>query len=451
MVIRTSESTAFEGHPRGSREYRRILLALGCAGVATFAQLYSYQGVLPLLGRALQISAAQAALTVSAATIGLAAAVLPWAFLADRIGRVRAMSIAVLAATTLGLATPFAPSFEVLLAMRLFEGMALGGIPALAIAYLSEEIHRKDAAIAAGSYVAGTTLGGLAGRIIAAPVAAAAGWQAGILCVSLVGALAAAAFILLAPRSRGFTPASRMRRVPDNVVVPGNGKRDDSAADHGEPGDGRHKLSRHFRDPVMLALFAQAFLLMGGFVAVYNYLTFRLESAPFGIAGSLVSLIFLAYLSGTFSSKIAGSLGSRHGRLPVLLISAGIMAAGVLLTISNWLPLILAGLVLFTAGFFGAHSIASGWTGRRAIEGKAQAGALYNLSYYAGSSLFGWAGGLAFQTAGWSGTALFVASLIAAAVLIAALGLRKAAAADRAVDARSGGGSSRSVTLRSTR
>ena len=42
-----------------------------------------------------------------------------------------------------------------LLGLRMLEGMALGGIPAIAIAYLNEEVNKAHAALAAGTYVAG--------------------------------------------------------------------------------------------------------------------------------------------------------------------------------------------------------------------------------------------------------------------------------------------------------
>ena len=158
------------GHPKGSAAYGRILAGLAFAGVATFAQLYSTQAVLPILAADLQVTAAEAALTISLATVGLAVTVLPWSFLADRIGRVRAMMWGISAATVLGLLVPLAPSFPMLLGLRMLEGMALGGIPAIAIAYLNEEVNKAHAALAAGSYVAGTTLGGLAGRLVAGPV-----------------------------------------------------------------------------------------------------------------------------------------------------------------------------------------------------------------------------------------------------------------------------------------
>jgi predicted MFS family arabinose efflux permease len=75
-----------------------------------------------------------------------------------------------------------------------------------------------------------------------------------------------------------------------------------------------------------------------------------------------------------------------------------------------------------TAGFFGAHSIAAGWTGQLASVGKAQASSLYNLSYYTGSSVIGWLGGVAFDADGWAavaGTILALTAVAAAAAVFA--------------------------------
>src|SRR5690349_18734853 len=115
----------WNGHAKGSRAYGRIILGLAFAGVATFAQLYSTQAVLPILASDLKVTAAEAALTISLATVGLAVTVIPWSFLADRIGRVKAMAWGITVATVLGLMVPLAGSFQLLLALRLLEGMAL--------------------------------------------------------------------------------------------------------------------------------------------------------------------------------------------------------------------------------------------------------------------------------------------------------------------------------------
>ncbi len=353
------------------------------------------------MSRDLHVSAAQSSLAISVATLGLAAAVLPWSFVADRAGRVRTMGVAVILATVFGLLVPAAPNFETLLILRALEGAALGGIPALAIAYLTEEISPRHAGAAAGAYVAGTTLGGLFGRLLAGPVADLAGWRIGTLSVSTCAAVAAVGFLLLAPRPRGFTP-----------VQGGGGFRAVLA-----------RLLPQLRNRSLLALYAQAFLLMGAFVSVYNYLGFRLEAPPYLLPASAVALLFLAYLAGTVSSRTVAGLAARFGRRNMLLASTVLMVAGLAVTLAAALPVILVGLVVFTAGFFGAHSIASGWTGALATSGRAQASSLYNLSYYVGSSVVGWSAGLVFQAVGWTAlaAALAVLAVLAAGTAAALL------------------------------
>ena len=392
----------FSGHLPGSRAYRRLLIGLFFGGVATFAQLYATQAVLPVIAADVGASPSGAALTVSASTLGLAVAVIPWSIVADRVGRVPAMAIGLIAATLLGGITPFAHDLGILLALRLLEGAALGAVPAVALAYLSEEVDARHVAAAAGSYIAGTTVGGLTGRVVSGWVAELAGWRWGVASVVFVCVVAAALFLALVPVARGFVPG-RLQSAPGPSV--------------------RRRLWLNLRSPVQLALYAQGFLLMGAFVAVYNYLGFHLSEPPFSLPPVVITLLFLAYLAGTVSSPRAGALAVRHGRLPVLLACAGVMTGGVALMFVPATAAAVVGLVAFTAGFFGAHAVASGWTPVAADpRARAQASSLYYLGYYAGSSVFGWALGLVFGAAGWG---WFLGAVLAMCVV--AMGLAFAA------------------------
>lgn len=395
--------TDIAGHRPGEPAYLRLIAGLFFAGVAKFAQLYSPQAVLPFLAADLGTTPATAALAVSAATLGLAVAVIPWSMVADRIGRRPTMAIGVVAATAVGLLAPLAPTMEVFLAARFVEGAALGAVPAVALAYLNEEVDAGHAARAAGSYIAGTTVGGLAGRIIAGPLAEEGSWRVGVFVVAVVCAASAVLFLWLAPRARRFEAS------PARI------------------GAVLRRLGVVLRSPAQLALAAQGFLLMGGFVAVYNYVGFVLAAPPYVVPQAIVSLLFLAYLAGTVSSPRAGALASRFGRMPVLLGSTAVMAAGALLMLVPSLPVLVAGLLVLTAGFFGAHAVASGWTPVVAPPGTAaQASSLYYLAYYAGSSVFGWALGLVFAGVGWIGVAGAVVLLCAASAGCAYGALRRA-------------------------
>lgn len=383
-------------HP-GTPPYRRLLAALFFIGVATFAQLYSPQGLLPLIADDLRVSPDRAALMISAATLGVALGVIPWSYVGDAVGRKRAMLTAIVLACLCAALITVMPGFWWMLALRFVEGLMLGGVPALAVAYLSEEVSPKVAAIAAGTYVSGTTVGGLAGRIIAAPVGQAVGWELGMLTVTGLAVFCVLVFLRTAPRAQNFTP--RVTRLGEAMAA----------------------LLGNLRSPTLWVIYLQGCLTMGGFVAVYNFLGFRLADPPFSLPIWLVSFIFLAYLAGTVSAPRAGVLASRFGRKPVLIAGNLTMMAGTALTLVADLWVIVAGTVILTVGFFAAHAVASGWAGSAAVAGRSQSSSLYNLGYYGGSSLFGFAGGIFLHVAGWPGTVAMVLGLGAAATLLAAL------------------------------
>ncbi len=84
----------------------------------------------------------------------------------------------------------------------------------------------------------------------------------------------------------------------------------------------------------------------------------------------------------------------------------------------------MAGVGIFTCGFFSTHAIASSWVGRRAKCAKAQASSLYLFFYYLGSSISGTVGGLFWVRLGWPGVAAMISLLVALAFVVAALLLR---------------------------
>ncbi|WP_417366920.1 MFS transporter [Glutamicibacter arilaitensis] len=386
---------SFTGIEPHTPAYRGMLLALFAGGVATFSQLYAVQGLLPVIAGYFQISSSQAALAVSSATLGLALAVTPWAIISDRMGRRKVISVALVSSVALGLLSTQSVNFEALVVIRFFEGVALAGVPGSALAFLVDEISPRAVAVASGTYISGTTLGGLAGRLVASFVGDPAGWRWGIAAVSIMAGIATLFFLLKAPDAQGFEPI----RNQSLRAIAG-------------------KFSRAFHGKIAL-VYAQGFLLMGGFVAVYNYLAFRLEAAPYLIPPSLAALVFLAYLSGTYTSVASGKVVAKLGRRNTLRISILVSALGLLGTLADSLVIIIAGLLIFTAGFFAAHAVASGWVPVLATGARAQASSLYNLFYYVGSSLLGWLIGIPFIHYGWVSVVLSVAGLQVLAIILA--------------------------------
>lgn len=386
-----SQSTPYQ---TGSAGYRRVTSALYGAGLASFAAMYCTQALLPSLSGFYGVPPATAALSVSLTTGMLALSIIPASALSERYGRIPVMLCSGLVSSTIGLLLAFSPSLTILLVGRALQGVALAGIPAVAMAFLAEEVHASSLGSAMGRYIAGTTIGGLAGRIIPALVLDVSSWRAALLVCSLTTLAGTVAFAAVVPRSRFFTPKTTGLRVCARSV------------------------RGHLRNAELLRLFGLGFMLMGGFVTVYNYLGYRLAAAPFGLASSTVGLIFLLYLAGTVASTVAGRLADRIGRAVVLGVAFPVAATGLLLTLSHTLIVIVVGTAVFTAGFFAAHTVASGWVGAVARQDRAAASALYLFSYYLGGSVAGAVGGVAFSLGDWPATVAFVGALLLVALLL---------------------------------
>ncbi|MDX2707510.1 MFS transporter [Streptomyces sp. PA03-6a] len=376
----------------GEPGYRRAILALFAAGLATFALLYSTQALLPALSTGLSLSPAQASLTVSATTAALALALLPVSALSEKYGRTAVMTASVFSASALALVIPFAPDLTTLVVLRAVQGVALAGLPATAMAYLGEEIHPKAVASAIGLYVAGNSIGGMSSRVLTGAVAQAFGWRAALFAAGAMAVLCAVAFRLLIPTARNFRPGPV------------------------SPAALRRTVTGHLGTPLLRRLYLIGLLFMAVFGAVYNVLGYRLAAEPFGLSQTAIGLIFLVYLVGTGASAASGVLHARLGRRGALYVAVVLAAGGLLLTLAGSLAAVLTGLVLITAGFFTGHSIASGAVSRTATTGRAQASALYLTAYYVGNSLGGTLGASAFHTAGWGGTvALCLAAVLGVA------------------------------------
>lgn len=88
------------------------------------------------------------------------------------------------------------------------------------------------------------------------------------------------------------------------------------------------------------------------------------------------------------------------------------MLAGALLSLSSGLLIVLVGMAIWTFGFFGSHSVASSWVGRRAHTARAQASALYLLFYYFGCSVTSSAAGLVWEHYRWPGVVAVISVLL---------------------------------------
>ncbi|WP_437217015.1 MFS transporter [Pectobacterium sp. LFLA-215] len=386
IALRSSGKTPYIA--RGTPQFMRVTLALFSAGLATFALLYCVQPLLPVLSQDFGISPATSSLSLSVSTVMLAFGLLFTGPLSDTIGRKNVMVVSLMLAAICTVICAFMTSWNGVLAMRAMMGLSLSGVAAVAMSYLSEEIHPSVLAFSMGLYISGNSIGGMSGRLISGVLTDYFPWRVAIGTIGVLALIAAITFRRILPDSRHFRPGSLR---PRTLLL-------------------NSKL--HWRDAGLPLLFLEGFLLMGAFVTLFNYIGYRLLAPPYLLSQAVVGLLSVVYLTGSYSSPKAGALTARYGRGPVLSIAILLMLTGLGITALTPVFVIFGGMMLFTAGFFAAHSVASSWIGQRARRAKGQASSMYLFSYYLGSSLAGTLGGFFWHSFGWMGITVFLSALL---------------------------------------
>lgn len=379
---------------RGTRTFLQVTLALFSAGLATFAQLYCVQPILPMLSHQFDVTPAMSSVSLSISTACMAIGLLITGPISDAIGRKPMMVGALVLAAVCTVASAMMTSWGGILVMRALLGLSLSGLAAVAMTYLSEEMHPGVLAFSMGLYISGNSIGGMSGRLLTGVITDISSWRVALMSIGCCALAAAFMFWKILPASRHFRPVPLR---PKALLI---------------------NFRLHFRDKGLPLLFIIGFLVMGAFVTLFNYIGYRLLHGPYNMSQATVGLISVVYLAGSWSSPKAGALSAKYGRGPVFLFSTGMMLAGVILSLFASVWLILPGLLMFTGGFFAAHSIASSWIGIRARRAKGQASSMYLFCYYCGSSIAGTSGGIFWKNYGWPGVAGFIAVLLLLALAV---------------------------------
>lgn len=380
---------------QGSQRFRYIKLCIFFSGLSVFAQLYLFQPMLPMAAEQFKVSVGDTSLLVSSSTIGMALGLLFFAFKADSYSRKGLMTFSLISSALLTIISTWVPSLGLLIAIGICKGFVVSGVSAVALAYLTEEVNAAVIGTAISMYLSGNTIGGMSGRILATILAGELGWRNAVLVIGIESLVLGAVFWKLFPESKFFNP----QKTDYHLKV--------------------KQMKFFLTSPYMLRLYFIAALVMGVFVSVYNYLTFRLEASPFSLSHFIIAFIFLMYIFGVFGTMTVGRLSKRFPSNTILKGSILSMLAGALLLLSKNLYILIFGLGLFTFSFFAAHTMASQMAALYAKRGKSSATSIYWLFYYFGSSILGSGTGYLLHSHSWNVFIAFLLICVVAALILA--------------------------------
>ncbi|MFM2477855.1 MFS transporter [Celerinatantimonas sp. MCCC 1A17872] len=367
---------------------RRLVYLVCAASIVAFANLYLFHPLLPVMAKHYHETELAANMIMAVAMAGMGVGLVVFAGLADAIGRRKIFLWSIFSGSVVTLLIPFMGQFSLIIAARFVQGFLLAGCPAVAIAFMSDELPVKRIPMAVGMFVAANSLGGLSGRLSSAFLTQLSGyWQVACWVLGAIGIIVMVIAMFTMPQAQGFSA----KQFSLKQMV-----RDFSG----------HLLNRH-----LVAIYIVAGIAFGTFVNQFSLLLFVLDKPPYSLPTAMSGLIFLCYLAGTFAAARSGKFSQKFGLVRGMQTGLILMMVGSLILLAHSLVLVLVGLCFLAAGFFFCHSQASSLVGRQVTHAKASAQALYTLFYYFGASIGAFYLQPFYDWLGWSGVvlALFIA------------------------------------------
>nr|WP_227006784.1 MFS transporter [Shewanella donghaensis] len=349
-----------------------MIWALCLASVVVYINLYAMQGMLPSIAEHFNVSGANATLILSFTSFSLAFSLLIYAVISDRVGRLMPIMCSLWLLVASNVLLIFAEDFDSLLMVRLLQGVLLAAVPAIAMAYFKEQLPASFLLKAAGIYIMSNSLGGIGGRLMGGLLSQYFTWQQAMTVNFFVTLALISLVTYLLPRSETKSLAETNKQ---SLVV--KIKQD--------IGGFVHHLSDH-QMRLVYVIGGIAFMMM---VNQFSFIQLHLMAEPYGFSRFGATLIFLCYLSGTFTSYFSSKWVIKFGVQFLFRAALLVMTLGTLLTLLDNLTAIVIGFLLTASGFFLTHSCCNSFVAIRASSHRAKATSLYLCSYYLGAAVGG--------------------------------------------------------------
>jgi YNFM family putative membrane transporter len=366
------------------------------AGMCTFLGVYCTQPMLPLLRRLFQASELEVSLTVSATIFAVAVTAPIIGMIAERRGRKKVIvpSLFLLTIPTALAAT--STSLHALILWRFAQGLFVPGVIAVMLAYINEEWAGRGVGRAMSSYVTGTVIGGFLGRFISGMVATHWHWRATFVVLAAINFIGAVIVRAWLPPAKNFVKADHLQQVIEHAIA-------------------------HSRNPRLLANFGMGATVLFTLVGCFTYANFYLAAAPFHLNSAQLGSIFFVYLLGVVITPQSGHFLDRFGFRRTTTVYCAMMIVGLSLTLIKSLPLVIAGLALFSSGVFVAQAAATVQTGAIAGRARSSAAGLYVTFYYLGGSIGATLTDWFWQWKGWPGCVALMATVSLISLALARL------------------------------
>lgn len=355
--------------------------------------------LLPAIAEEFDSSIGRAGLIVTAYLLPYGLFQLIYGPVADRIGRVRVISVA-MGAFALGcILCAIAPSLQVLVVMRFLTGIAAAAVFPLTLTYIGDTVAYGQRQGAIGYTIMASSLGQVMSSAVGGFLAAVVSWRA-IFAIDGVIALIITVALLQQPLARVRAPGARRSALaPYGVVFE----------------DRRHIL-------FYALVFVEGAITLGAF-AYFGALLRDRDGFSFTAIGVLVALFGVGSLVvGRFIGPIARKVGEQR---MVAFGGTGVVFGYAIMTLQPAVVFFSIAMVLMGTTFMMMHSTLQTRATELAPTARATGISLFAFSLFLGSSLGAFLTAQSIERLGYNETMLILGSVTACFMVAMTFGILK--------------------------
>ena len=365
------------------------------ATILTFSALYAPQPIQPIIMEYFGVTKGQAALLTTVTMLPLSLSPLLYGYILEAVSAKTVLIISILVLGVCQLIFFVSSSFNLLILLRVVEGLAIPAILTGLMTYISTMTTKDNVQKVMAIYISSTIMGGFAGRFFSGSLSYYFNWRVMFL---LLGISLVISLLFILKLDHNKTAVNKINAKAAAVVIKQKGFL-----------------------PVYMMIFSMFFM----FAGMLNFIPFRLKEINPDSNALILGGVYTGYIMGIVTSLTSLKLIKiLKGEQNAMFVGLTIFICSTLLFVSRDNLFLFIGMFVFCAGMFMTHTIASGYLNKISDSNKGVTNGLYVSFYYSGGTLGSILPGYIYENYGWNNFLIVLAAIMTISVVLAKRSLR---------------------------
>ncbi|PLX65909.1 MAG: MFS transporter [Denitrovibrio sp.] len=374
---------------------RAKLIIIIFTSILTFSALYAPQPIQPIIMEYFRVSQSSSALLTTVTMFPLSIAPIFYGYMLESVSAKRMLVVSLFVLASCQFLFYIATSFNILIELRVVEGLAIPAILTGIMTYISTMTTKGNVQKIMAIYISSTIIGGFSGRFFSGLISYYTNWR---MMFIILGISLMVSVLLIGRLSDNKASITKLNARAIFEV-----------------------LSIKKFTVIYIMIFSMFFM----FEAVLNFIPYRMREINPASSSMLIGVMYTGYIMGIVTSLNSLKLIKLfRNEVNTILTGLVIFVISLVFFVQHNIYVMFLGMFIFCAGMFMTHTVASGYLNRLAESNKGVTNGLYVAFYYSGGTVGSIAPGIIYEKYGWNIFLLVLGIIMLCTIIFGRLTLR---------------------------